>query len=75
MAHADNLAWSYGLRGYDAVHLAAAMVWQSAFGRQVTLATFDQLLWKTVTRVGLIAFPSDLPAMLEEWRRGRSAAQ
>lgn len=67
MAQADSLAWSHGLRGYDAVHLAAAVVWQNTFGLQVTLATFDQLLWKAANKVGLLAYPSDLPALLEDW--------
>jgi len=28
VARAASLAWQYGLRGYDAVHLAAALTWQ-----------------------------------------------
>jgi predicted nucleic acid-binding protein len=74
IAHADSLAWSHGLRGYDAVHLAAAMAWQDEFGMQVTLATFDQLLWKAANRTGILAYPPDLPALLEEWQRGRAAS-
>jgi predicted nucleic acid-binding protein len=72
MAQADNLAWSHGLRGYDAVHLAAAVAWQNAFGLQVTLATFDQLLWKTANKTGLLTYPPDLPVLLEAWQRGRN---
>jgi predicted nucleic acid-binding protein len=75
MAHADSLAWSHGLRGYDAVHLAAAMAWQDEFGMQVTLATFDQLLWKAANRAGLLVYPHDLPALLEEWQRTRNTSQ
>ncbi|MCS6962424.1 MAG: type II toxin-antitoxin system VapC family toxin, partial [Thermoflexus sp.] len=40
VARADGLAGEYGLRGYDAVHLAAALLWQDAMGERVTLATF-----------------------------------
>ncbi len=29
LAQAGALAWDHGLRGYDAVHLAAAHFWQS----------------------------------------------
>ena len=33
VARADDLAWEHGLRGYDAVHLAAALVcFNSPFG-------------------------------------------
>jgi uncharacterized protein len=75
VAHADNLAWSHGLRGYDAVHLAAAMAWQDAFGMQITLATFDLLLWKAANRAGILVYPSDLSALLESWQRSRGALQ
>ena len=72
----DSLAWLHGLRGYDAVHLAAAMTWQDAFGMPVTLATFDRLLWKVAGQDGIgLVYPSDLPALLEEWQRGRNAPQ
>ena len=33
LARADTLAWEYGLRGYDAVHLAAALYWQETLTR------------------------------------------
>jgi predicted nucleic acid-binding protein len=42
---ADFLAWGHHLRGYDAVHLASALLWQASLGEAVTLATFDQDLW------------------------------
>ena len=41
-SRADDLAWQYGLRGYDAVHLAAALLWQDGLEESVTLATFDR---------------------------------
>lgn len=73
IARADGLAWQYGLRGYDAVHLAAALTWRDALNSRVTMATFDRLLWKAAVQSGLDAFPADLPALLEEWQRNRSA--
>ena len=27
VARADQLAWRFGLRGYDAIHLASALLW------------------------------------------------
>ncbi len=62
VARADTLAWEYGLRGYDAVHLAAALVWQETMSEPVTLATFDKHLWQAAGREGLVPFPVDLPA-------------
>ena len=66
IARADALAWELGLRGYDAVHLASALVWQDGLGEPVTMATFDLQLWKAAGQHGLIPFPDDLPAMLRE---------
>ena len=68
VARAGALAWDHGLRGYDAVHLAAASGWQDALGERVTLATFDRHLWTVAESVGLEAYPADLPTMLEAWR-------
>jgi predicted nucleic acid-binding protein len=60
IARADLLAWDLGLRGYDAVHLAAALAWREAIGAQVTLATFDQQLWAAAERVELTPYPEDV---------------
>ena len=65
IARAAQLAWQHRLRGYDAVHLAAAILWQEALGELVTMATFDLTLWQAVIQVGMQAFPADLPALLE----------
>lgn len=65
IARAGAFAWDYGLRGYDAVHLAAASGWQDALGERVTLATFDTHLWTVAESVGLEAYPADLPTILE----------
>jgi len=58
---AADLAWVYGLRGYDAVQLAAAMIWQETMGISLTLATFDGQLWEAAARVGLERYPQDSP--------------
>jgi predicted nucleic acid-binding protein len=68
VARAGTFAWDHGLRGYDAVHLAAASVWQDALGERVTLATFDRHLWTAAEPVGLEPYPADLPAMLGAWK-------
>ena len=60
VAHADTLAWKRNLRGYDAVHLAAALIWQESLGESVTFATFDQSLCAAAEQEGLIPFPIDL---------------
>jgi len=57
---AGGLAWKHGLRGYDAVHLAAALIWQEKIGESVQMATFDKELWKIARKVGLECLPKDL---------------
>jgi predicted nucleic acid-binding protein len=54
---ADFLAWEHNLRGYDAVHLACALLWQASLGETVTLATFDQDLWAGAREAGLEVWP------------------
>ena len=44
VARGDTLAYEYHLRGYDATHLACALIWQETIGLPVTLATFDRQL-------------------------------
>ena len=70
IARADALAWELGLRGYDAVHLASALLWKDGMGQEVTVVTFDQQLWAGAERRGLTPLPDDLPGMLAAWRRG-----
>jgi predicted nucleic acid-binding protein len=67
VTRADTFAWEHNLRGYDAVHLAAASLWQDAMNEEVTLAAFDRRLWATARRVGLVPYPADLPALLDTW--------
>jgi uncharacterized protein len=57
---AEGLAWEQGLRGYDAVHLASALLWQSSLSQPVTLATFDRQLWDAAQLVGLEVWPEVL---------------
>ena len=73
VARAGAFAWDHGLRGYDAVHLAAASGWQDALGERVTLATFDRHLWTVAESVGLEAYPADLPTMLETWKAAHTS--
>jgi uncharacterized protein len=70
VARADECAWQFGLRGYDAVHLAAASSWQDALGQRITLATFDKTLWEVAKQTGLAVYPLDLPALLVAWKPG-----
>lgn len=60
VAQADALAWDYGLRGYDAVHLASALLWQNGLSEIVTLATFDRQLWDAAQLIGLEVWPETL---------------
>jgi len=54
------LAWEFGLRGYDAVHLAVVMSWRDALGEPVILATFDRLLWSAGQKAGTATWPEAL---------------
>ncbi|MGH9200595.1 MAG: type II toxin-antitoxin system VapC family toxin [Vicinamibacterales bacterium] len=60
VARAEALAWDHALRGYDAVQLASALMWQESVGAEVVVATFDAQLWKAARREGLNAWPADL---------------
>ena len=60
VSRAEALAWDHGLRGYDAVQLAAALTWQDAIGADVVLATFDRQLWNAAPGAGLRAWPERL---------------
>ena len=57
---AETLAWEYGLRGYDAVHLASALSWQESVDTGMTFATFDRRLWQAAQKAGLMRWPDDL---------------
>ena len=57
---AAALAWEFTLCGYDAVHLASAILWQETLETQITLATFDRELWSAGSLAGLIVWPENL---------------
>ncbi|HEX4494193.1 MAG TPA: type II toxin-antitoxin system VapC family toxin [Thermoanaerobaculia bacterium] len=69
LERAADLAWSHGLRGYDSVQLAAAMIWQDRLGFSVTLAAFDVKLWEAAARVGLEVYPAKTSRILERLNR------
>jgi predicted nucleic acid-binding protein len=54
----DFLACQFHLRGYDAIHLACAAIWQETLGLPVALATFDQQLAKAAKGLSMEVFPS-----------------
>jgi len=58
---AESAAWEYGLRGYDAVQLAAALIWRESIGEDVTVATFDRQLWDVAPEAGLPVWPATFP--------------
>lgn len=64
IAQADALAWEHNLRGYDAVQLAAASLWQEMVNERVTFSTFDRRLWMTAQNVGLMPHPQNLADLL-----------
>jgi len=61
LSRAADLAWEKGLRGYDATHLAAALIWQEMLGEPVLMATFDRQLWEAARTTGLTVWPDALP--------------
>lgn len=60
-ARAAGLAWEHGLRGYDAVQLAAALVWRESLGETVIMATYDRELWRASRASGLSPWPARIP--------------
>ncbi len=57
---ASDIAWKYGLRGYDSLHLAAALIWQETLDTKVTFAAFDHTLLLASQKAGLEAWPQGL---------------
>jgi len=60
VARGDTLACQLGLRGSNAIHLAAALLWQEALGEAVTMATYDAHLWEAAKQVGMAVLPDSL---------------
>ncbi len=57
---AASLVGSYPLRGFDAVHLASALIWMEDLRAPVRFATFDRQLWRAARETGLDAWPAGL---------------
>lgn len=57
---ADRLVGHHDLRGYDAVHMAAALMWQEAMNEPIVMATFDKTLWGVSHDLGLEPWPESL---------------
>ncbi|HLE53074.1 MAG TPA: type II toxin-antitoxin system VapC family toxin [Anaerolineales bacterium] len=53
----DALAYEHNLRGYDATHLACALIWQETLGMPVTLASFDGQLIEAAKEVKMAFLP------------------
>jgi uncharacterized protein len=53
----DGLAVEHNLRGYDATHLACALIWQETLGMPVTLASFDNQLNEAARGVQMACLP------------------
>ena len=49
----EALADEHNLRGYEAIHLACALIWQETLGMPVTLAAFDGQLIEAARNVKL----------------------
>lgn len=61
VARADQFAWAFGLRGYDAVQLASALLWHEHMNETIVFATYDRHLWQTAASVALTPFPGETP--------------
>lgn len=58
VARGDALAVEHNTRGYDATHLASALIWQETLGMPVTLASFDIQLIDAAREVQIAYLPS-----------------
>ncbi|OGN94369.1 MAG: hypothetical protein A2Z71_09380 [Chloroflexi bacterium RBG_13_50_21] len=54
---ADYLTSRHNLRGYDAIHLASALIWQESIGSRIRLITYDQQLRQSGLDEGLFLLP------------------
>lgn len=57
LERAASLIWRHGLRAYDAVHLASAMIWKDMTGDEVTFACYDRTLAEAALQEGLQIWP------------------
>ncbi len=58
VVRSDGLAVEHNLRGYDATHLACALIWQETLGMPVTLASFDNQLIEATREVPMAYLPA-----------------
>jgi predicted nucleic acid-binding protein len=58
----DRLALAHGLRGFDTVHLATALVIQLDFGNPITFASSDRRLAEAARREGFMVWPAKEPS-------------
>jgi len=58
--YVDKAIGSHPLRGFDAIHLASAMIMHEKFQSDLLFACFDQKLSQAAQKEGLRAFPADL---------------
>ncbi|MEA3350888.1 MAG: type II toxin-antitoxin system VapC family toxin, partial [Chloroflexota bacterium] len=57
---AIQIVWEYHLRGYDAMHLAAAHIWRESLNEEIIFGTFDMALWMAGKKSGMTVWPEDL---------------
>jgi predicted nucleic acid-binding protein len=57
---AGELAWRHGLRGYDAVHLAAALIAGEILGSPVEVVSYDRELARAAQAEGLAVYPNGI---------------
>lgn len=57
---AAQLSWDFGLRGYDATHLASGLFWQESLDMEIVLATYNRELWIAANKSGIKLWPEIL---------------
>jgi uncharacterized protein len=57
IGRADALACEHNLRGYNAIHLAAALAWRDLLGLPVSLVTYDRELADAARVAGIAVLP------------------
>lgn len=50
---ASDIAWKHELRGYDSLHLAAALLWRETLDANIVFAAFDHDLLQASKKAGL----------------------
>ena len=60
VSRADELACMHGLRGFDSIHLACALIYRDSLREAVTLATYDRVLWQASKAESLLVLPATL---------------